>query len=164
MTKHIIIISIIIGVGLFSIIFSLFYTSRDTAMQGEIARLATDAKATGTLMFFAVIIVLFTNSTINFVIFLIGLRLLDRFGEGGLWLNPKQTIIKALWFIPSITLVTMLVRLVPTIGWILGLIAWFIALKWLYKMAWYEMLIPAFLFVFTGFILSMIGMTQVSQS
>ena len=152
-----------VSLGLFIIIFSLLYTSHDTVMQSEVERegsWATNDANIGILIVFAFIIIILINSIINLIIFLIGLRILDRFGEGGLWLNPKQTIIKALWFIPSITLVTMLLRFLPIIGWILGLIAWFIALKLVYRMEWYEMLILTVVFSFAGLVIGMIGLTQ----
>jgi hypothetical protein len=110
----------------------------------------------------AVVIVvnIFIGSVINTVIFLIGLKILDRFGEGGLWIDPKQTVIRAFWFVPSITVVTTFLRLLP-MGWIIGLIVWVIALMLVYRMEWYEMGILAIFFSFAGFVISMLQLPLV---
>ena len=96
-----------------------------------------------------IVAVIIINLVFNIIIFLIGLKILDRFGEGGLWIHPKQTVIKALLFVPSITLVTTLLRFLP-MGRLLGLIVWIIALMLVYRMEWYELLILALFFLFTS--------------
>ena len=100
------------------------------------------------MIVFSFIIGVFIGSIINIIIFLIGLRILDKLGEGGLWVDPKQTVIQALWFVPSITLVTTLLRFLPILGWVLGLVVWIIALRLVYSMRWYEMFILSLLFSF----------------
>ena len=109
-------------------------------------------------MIVAVIISVFIDSIINTIIFLIGLRSLDRYAKGeifkssGLWIDPKQAVLQALWFVPSITLVTTLLNLYSSEA--AGCAVWVIALKLVYKMERYELMIFALLFTFVYFVTS----------
>lgn len=110
-------------------------------------------------MIVAVIISAFIGSIANTILFLFGLKSLDRYGKSKMiksssfWVDPKQTVFQALWFVPSITLVTTLLNFYSSEA--VGCAVWVIALKLVYRMERYEFMIFSLLFTFVYFFISL---------